>query len=280
MERVKKLTIAPPPASVPLDTSHLKNCYCKRATHVAHSNNTRRAAFTLAEVLITLGIIGIVAALTIPSIVADYRNKQTATKLKHAYSVVSQALTAAQVQNGDVFGWDFGYNYGADTSTVNSKEVTINFVEKYFKPNVKIADDIGYYYSATIGYDGIYLPVSKEKQGLTGYWLTLGNGTLLHIGLGDVCSKRDDDGKCIERAYRNILFIVDTNGFKGPNTLGKDVFYITLELTSNKFTMHNYGNSSRNSYLRYCSGNSDAQVCGYLIMLDGWEIKEDYPWKY
>ena len=57
---------------------------------VHHYNNLKRtyrlrkSAFTLAEVLITLGIIGVVAALTIPSIVADYRNKQTATQLKYA----------------------------------------------------------------------------------------------------------------------------------------------------------------------------------------------------
>ena len=240
------------------------------------------AAFTLAEVLITLGIIGVVAALTIPSIVADYRNKQTATQLKYAYSVVGQALTAAQVQNGDVSGWDFGYNYGADTSTVNYRETVINFVEKYLKPNLKIADDIGYQYpSSAIGYDGLYKPVSKEKVERTGYWFTLGNGTLLRIGLGDSCSKRDDDGKCIQREYRNIIFAVDTNGFKGPNTYGKDVFLMTLELTSNKFSMHNYGSAQpRTKYVNWCADDSECQVCGYLIMRDGWEIKEDYPWKY
>ena len=47
------------------------------ATHVANSQNIRRAAFTLAEVLITLGIIGVVAALTMPNIIHKYRNKET-----------------------------------------------------------------------------------------------------------------------------------------------------------------------------------------------------------
>ena len=124
------------------------------------------------------------------------------------------------------------------------------------------------------------MPVSKEKQEKTGYWLTLANGTLLRINLGSACSKKDDDGECIQREYRNIIFAVDTNGFKGPNIVGKDVFNMTFELTSHKFTMHNYGNAKRSSYRNYCAGNLDAQVCGYLIMLDGWEIKDDYPWKY
>ena len=252
------------------------------ARHVVLPDNQRRYAFTLAEVLITLGIIGIVAALTIPSIVADYRNKQTATQLKYAYSVVGQALTAAQVQNGDVSGWDFGYNYGADTSTVNYRETVINFVEKYLKPNLKIADDIGYQYtSSAIGYDGLYKPVSKEKVERKGYWFTLGNGTLLCASISSICTNEDDDGTCTQRAYQNIIITVDTNGFKGPNTYGKDVFLMTLELTSNKFSMHNYGSAQpRTKYVNWCADDSECQVCGYLIMRDGWEIKEDYPWKY
>lgn len=45
------------------------------ATHVAHWDNSRKIAFTLAEVLITLGIIGVVAALTIPTLMANHRKK-------------------------------------------------------------------------------------------------------------------------------------------------------------------------------------------------------------
>ena len=52
------------------------------ATHVSMSNNNRRVAFTLAEVLITLGIIGIVAALTIPTLMSNYREKLLVNQLK------------------------------------------------------------------------------------------------------------------------------------------------------------------------------------------------------
>lgn len=58
-------------------------------------------AFTLAEVLITLGIIGIVAALTLPAIVNNSRNKQLETGLRKAYSAISQALEMYQAQNGE-----------------------------------------------------------------------------------------------------------------------------------------------------------------------------------
>jgi prepilin-type N-terminal cleavage/methylation domain-containing protein len=55
-------------------------------------NAKYRLAFTLAEVLITLAIIGIVAALTIPTLVNNYQKTQYVTQLKKAYTSVNQAL--------------------------------------------------------------------------------------------------------------------------------------------------------------------------------------------
>ena len=62
------------------------------ATHVAHWNNSRKIAFTLAEVLITLGIIGVVAALTIPTLMANQRKKVVETRLAKFYSSINQAI--------------------------------------------------------------------------------------------------------------------------------------------------------------------------------------------
>ena len=70
------------------------------AAHVDTSNNIRRVAFTLAEVLITLGIIGVVAALTIPALIANYKEKEIITKAKKNYSVAMQALQLAQAEYG------------------------------------------------------------------------------------------------------------------------------------------------------------------------------------
>ena len=49
-------------------------------------------AFTLAEVLITLGIIGIVSAMTIPTLINNYQKKVTVTRLQQTYSMLNQAL--------------------------------------------------------------------------------------------------------------------------------------------------------------------------------------------
>ena len=55
----------------------------------------KKAAFTLAEVLITLGIIGIVAAMTLPTLIANYQKKVVETRLISFYSKINQACRNA-----------------------------------------------------------------------------------------------------------------------------------------------------------------------------------------
>lgn len=66
----------------------------------------KKSAFTLAEVLITLGIIGVVAAMTIPTLLAKYQEKQTVTKLKQTYSILSQAIRSVQEDVGTPDDWE------------------------------------------------------------------------------------------------------------------------------------------------------------------------------
>lgn len=63
-------------------------------------------AFTLAEVLITLGIIGIVAAMTIPTIMQNSQTQQAASMLKKEYSILSQAYNQAVQANGTPDNWN------------------------------------------------------------------------------------------------------------------------------------------------------------------------------
>ena len=67
-----------------------------------------KKGFTLAEVLITLGVIGIVAAMTIPTMINNYQKKVTVTKLKLAYSQLYNAIKLSEVDNGNFNGWDMG----------------------------------------------------------------------------------------------------------------------------------------------------------------------------
>ena len=64
------------------------------------AQNDEKCAFTLAEVLITLGVIGIVAAMTLPSLISNWRYKQLETAFKKAYSVHSAALSLVKAEVG------------------------------------------------------------------------------------------------------------------------------------------------------------------------------------
>ena len=260
-------------------------CHCEGATHVDISDNIRRLAFTLAEVLITLGIIGIVAAMTIPTLIANYQKKQTVSKLKQTYSIISQALTMAQAEHGDTTTWEVNGIYDTPTasSNFNREDVIKNFGTKYFIPYLKVAKDYGYTQYTKIGYDGPFLPVSGNLIGGYSnydYKIMLSNNVLVNVGLGTGCldGEKNPDGTCVTQTYKNIVFKVDINGFQKPNTMGKDVFNMTFDVRKKVFGFHNYGSSRRQGVLNNCKTDDGSQLCGYLIFLDGWEIKDDYPW--
>ena len=89
-------------------------------------------AFTLAEVLITLGIIGIVAALTIPSVIEGYKEKETVAKLKKVYSVLSQSYELYMQETGEPFKWSADrsiYDRGEDEQYVEF----FNILKKQYK---------------------------------------------------------------------------------------------------------------------------------------------------
>ena len=101
----------------------------------------KKAAFTLAEVLITLGIIGVVAAMTLPSLIQNYHEKQRVTQLKKAYSVMQNAFLMAQEEYGDITDWgltitntgekdDDGNDILDNSGTENVMNILMKYVEK------------------------------------------------------------------------------------------------------------------------------------------------------
>ncbi|MBP3820359.1 type II secretion system protein [bacterium] len=82
------------------------------ATHADMSNKLRRSGFTLAEVLITLGIIGVVAAMTIPTLIANTNSAKFRSQYKKTLSTLNQAGLMAQAQ--------YDIDYGATTAACSA----------------------------------------------------------------------------------------------------------------------------------------------------------------
>ena len=93
----------------------------------------KKRAFTLAEVLITLVVIGVIAAITVPTIVANYRREATSAKLKKFYSTLHQVSYRAKADGKDWNDWALDSNPVADLTngvTGGSKA----FSEYYLTP--------------------------------------------------------------------------------------------------------------------------------------------------
>lgn len=89
----------------------------------------KRKAFTLAEVLVTLGVIGVVSAITMPTLIQNQQEKVLINQLKVANSILSNVALAASEKYGSMDMWVNDYSQG----TVYSSYNRANF-EKYFIP--------------------------------------------------------------------------------------------------------------------------------------------------
>lgn len=234
----------------------------------------QKKAFTLAEVLITLGIIGVVASMTLPSVINNSARKKTTVQLKKAYTVLYNAVKMSEVKNGSSDYWN--YKLGAKA-----------FFEKYLSDYIIVNKNT----------------VSNSK--IKYKWLngtecneTYCTGNSYVIFLSDGSSLTISDYRSLDNGK---LVFIDTNGSGKPNTFGKDLFAYTVrpkyglapfgykgfgyvgdeDANPNAYNQV-FGDYNRDviiSTKRYaCNRNRYGMWCSALILIDGWEMKDDYPW--
>ena len=94
----------------------------------------KNKAFTLAETLIVIGIIGVVAALTLPNLNHATGDKETVTKVKKIYSALTDAVDRAQAVYGDFDSWFNELDCGGD-DTATCSERFAKRVTEFMKIN-------------------------------------------------------------------------------------------------------------------------------------------------
>ena len=168
-------------------------------------------AFTLAEVLITLVIIGVIAALTIPNLMQKYTEQATVKKVQKFYSTLSNAYSLAMKENGTIDEWGL---------TGNSSESAEKIYEMLFKPYFKISKDCGRNNKGKCITNLQYKLLDNSDTESYGT-----NGIYYKIALEDGATAwfRGD-------SQRSTSFAVfyDVNGIKEPNQWGKDLFYFSI----------------------------------------------------
>jgi len=167
-------------------------------------------AFTLAEVLITIGIIGVVAAMTIPNLMQKYQEKVFVNKLRETHSIFSQAFKLATAEYDGIEGWDINNNQK---------------LYDYFKPFLKLGQDCGTkkgcFYKG--GYKALFNDEFAQNLNISNAKGRLLNGVSFNIWSAGSCKRTD--GFC-----GSIL--IDLNGLSKPNKAGVDLFALKINKDS------------------------------------------------
>lgn len=204
--------------------------------------------FTLAEVLITLGIIGVVAAMTMPTLINNTKNKELETGLKKAYSIAQQALVMMSAYEGEV-----NSNYSSRTFAslylkYFNNAIFCGYGTSLNKPCAKTSDYKNYNNTSAI----------NEAYLDDGQFL-LPDGMIVFI--------QNENG---DADRTNTLCItIDVNGAKRPNKWGHDLF--TFQLMNNGQLVP-MGQEGTDFYEKECSETSTSSRngigCTYKALTD------------
>ena len=196
-------------------------------------NFVKAGGFTLAEVLITLGIIGVVAAMTLPTVINKYQEKVTVTKVKKMYSILSQAYEFAREEYGTPDLWGFG---NRDTGAENEDDdeyiasnaakmrdilfKNVKTVQKCDSGGKKPACNVAKHYYTERGTEDFTM-----RNQLVSAALSDGSSVMIMVS-SSYCGTRRGYGKFLEHECGWIMY--DINGSKPPNAAGRDVFAFYL----------------------------------------------------
>ena len=176
--------------------------------------------FTLAEVLITLGIIGIVAAMTISTVMSKINDFENIQAWKKIYSEISNAYNLA-VKDNVPLSYPTNSFIGFDAETVNTILSYMNIVQKCKNPSGGKSVEMGFTDRDCSASDK-WMSLNNDYKSLSGKTFSFVNSTRI----------------AVQTPSGSVIYIggdfqpiwgVDVNGFgKGPNTIGKDVFGIAF----------------------------------------------------
>ena len=250
-------------------------------THHSSRFTSRKAAFTLAEVLITLGIIGVVAAMTLPTLVNNYKEKELVTQVKKTFSNIQNAVLLAQKDLGVV--GDNSVLFDVNQTSLQTAEK----LSKYFNGS-KVCENQNqkgcsqYYYSVKFA--------TKKTSGggdttigasLTKPKIILNDGSIIQVTQYTSCRRvqendcvQDSNGNCVKDEDGNTTdkttihtdcadLDIDVNGTKLPNQYGADIYNIHIK--QNKVSPGTWAPYGGTSIRNILTGKDKLQYTKYSV---------------
>lgn len=230
-----------------------------------------KAGFTLAEVLITLGIIGVVAAITIPALITKYNEITTQTKLKKMFATLLNAEKMAFAEYGEA----------PESWPTPDQPIAKEWFEKYYLPFLNQAN--------------IEHRSKTAKDSYTIYSL---NGAVADTQPGGRMLTKFSDGSCMTHVVNNQYYflVYDVNCSSPPNVLGKDVWDIAEFSWNQKLLENGWANKheilpkistygyqpNRQKLLEDCKKDThmggQPNPCFLFFYLDGFKFSKDLHW--
>ena len=179
-----------------------------------------KKGFTLAEVLITLGIIGVVAAMTMPTLIQNHQKRSLEVATQKFYSMMSQAVKQYMADEGvdDLRNTPLASDNYEDTTSPEAIASIKNFVTKYLKVVKECDHDANNCfapkYKVWNGDEPEY-NFTDDASWNENRDYVLADGSVIRIGYGSVSGQP-------------IVLYVDVNGKKGPNRVGYDLWSMDI----------------------------------------------------
>ena len=215
-------------------------------------------SFTLSEVLISLVIIGIIAAITVPIMINQYQKVKVANQVKKLYSTFNQAIRLAETENGQFSSWEYE----------NMEELFDKYISKHIN-SIQIERNLH-----VTGYctNGVLFVFQDGSQAICGF--------------ATCAADRCETGK---QPYACLMSPSGTYGWNNLHAQAPHSGYTKPTRQMFWFILHDdgtltppYMNKPRDEIIQACKSpgyyGSGYIACSTLLMKDGWEIKSDYPW--
>ncbi|MFA7659178.1 MAG: prepilin-type N-terminal cleavage/methylation domain-containing protein [Candidatus Gastranaerophilaceae bacterium] len=259
---------------VSLLTSHLSRLTVsprndtEKLTFRPFNRSTFQPAFTLAEVLITLGIIGVVAGLMIPGVIAESQKAGYVAGARKAYSLWNQALIQMAADGGCIGDLSCFFD-SADTKTMGDK------IAAYFNVAKNCDTTTTGCFSDTIALNFDGSSTVSGKDGGSYRFITADGMSVRLVSPYSGCS---GSAGSLTKICMYYVYI-DINGLKKPNAFGRDIFFFMIDNTNgpalypwggakyapwktNKYCDYGYNNGT-NKQGMYCIGR---------IIDEGWQM--------
>ncbi len=230
--------------------------------------------FTLAEIIITLGIIGIVAAMTIPVLISKLQKLQIEAQAKENYSVIAQAMKFSEYD-------ETGSMVIPSTSIENSKK----WFETFLAPHLKV-EQICYQQAGCWHKKGVVKTLNNQtpnyetsvgENDATIGWVSLtfrtAKGAYFDIDISSAGSTGNTFG--VDTNSSTIQFYFDVNGDRKPNIIGKDIYIMVYDTDKGLVPA---GDSRTKEQVKQNCEQGNGYWCLKYLKDNGWVIT-DSVWK-